>query len=107
MGTGPEIAGAVLVFLSFFVAPLTENAGTVKSAGDCMVSDVVVVNEGSFVQVSRDTAIGDTWANQPLNFPVIMAYRRNSLRFEQYFFGRPECSIQSLGSKINIRVDFT
>lgn len=32
-----------------------------------MVSDVVVVNEGSFVQVSRVTVIGDKCANQPLN----------------------------------------
>ena len=50
-----------------------------------MVRDVVVVNDGSFVQVSRAIVIGDKWANQPLNFPVIMACRRNSLRFGQYF----------------------
>jgi hypothetical protein len=48
----------------------------VKSAGDCMVSDVVVVNEGSFVQVSRDTAIGDTWANQPLNLKGFIGVSR-------------------------------
>ena len=32
--------------------------------------------------------------------------RRNSLRLAIGFFGRPKCSIQSLGSKISVPVDF-